>query len=238
MKQDISRRGFIAAVGAAAAAGAAAKAVGADASAAAPAGKAARIIGVCTSPRKGKNTATALAACLAGAKGADPAIETEMIELAGLKIPGNLAAGVPLEAGETDDFPALMPKLADPRVIAILIGSPVYFGNMSSLCKAFLDRCIAFRKNFALAGKAAGALAVGGSRNGGQEMTIRTIHTALMGQGMIIVGDGPPVSHPGAALWSGAGKNGVADDAFGLGTARTLGRHVATIALRLAGRRP
>ena len=80
-------------------------------------------------------------------------------------------------------------------------------------------------------------LAVGGSRNGGQEMTIRSIQTALMGQEMIIVGDGRPVSHPGATLWSGAGKDGVADDAFGLGTARTLGRHVATIALRLAGRK-
>ena len=40
-----------------------------------------------------------------------------------------------------------MPKLAAPGVAGIIIGTPVYFGNMSSLCKAFLDRCIVFHKD-------------------------------------------------------------------------------------------
>ena len=90
----------------------------------------------------------------------------------------------------SDDFPSLVPKLGDPKVAGIIIGSPVYFGNMSSLCKAFLERLMMFRKdNFALSNKVAGVLAVGGARNGGQELTIRSIQTALFGQEMIIVGE-------------------------------------------------
>ncbi len=33
-----------------------------------------------------------------------------------MKIPGEVAAGVPLEPGERDDFPQLAPKLSDPAV--------------------------------------------------------------------------------------------------------------------------
>jgi multimeric flavodoxin WrbA len=105
---------------------------------------------------------------------------------------------------------------------------------VSALCKAFLDRCIVFRKNqFALADKVAGAVAVGGGRNGGQELVLRQIHTALMGQGMIVAGDGPPTAHWGATLWSGA-EGGVTEDEFGMTTAKNLGRHVAELALKLA----
>ena len=53
----------------------------------------------------------------------------------------------------------------------IILGTPVYFGNMSSLCKAFLDRCIVFHKDRLLANKVGGVLAVGGARNGGEELT-------------------------------------------------------------------
>ncbi|MBE7558451.1 flavodoxin family protein [bacterium] len=92
-----------------------------------------------------------------------------MIELAGLSIPAQLAAGQPLRDGERDDFPDLAKRLGDPAVVGIIVGSPVYFGNMSALCKAFLDRCGAFRSDkFKLRNKVAGVLAVGSARNGGQ----------------------------------------------------------------------
>ena len=121
-----------------------------------------KILGICCSPRKGKTTAAALSICLDAVKAVDGRIEVELIELAGRKIPGEVAAGVALEPGERDDFPALVPKLADPAVAGIIVGTPVYFGNMSSLCKAFLDRCIVFHKDKPLANKVAGVLAVGG----------------------------------------------------------------------------
>ncbi len=195
-----------------------------------------KIVGIACSPRKGQTTATSLAVCLETAKQVDSRVETELIELAGLKINGNLAAGIPLEPGEKDDFPSLVPKLGDPKVRGIIVGTPVYFGNMSSLCKAFLDRCMVFyRDDLALANKVGGVLAVGGTRNGGQEVTIQSVQVSLFCQEMIVVGNGRPHSRLGATLWSGA-EGGVTKDDFGMTTARNLGRRVAETALRLGDR--
>ena len=230
MERNLNRRRVLGTVGAAVAVGAAVEAMGAPA--AKSAGKKTKIIGVCCSPRKGRSTAASLKVCLAAAAEV-PGVETELIELAGLAIPGQLAAGIKLAPGEKDDFPALAPRLSDPKVGGIIIGTPVYFGNMTSLCKAFIDRFMVFRRTFALSDKVAGVLAVGGSRNGGQEMTIRSVQTSLFAQEMILVGDGRPTAHCGATVWSG-GKKNVTDDEFGMSTARNLGRRVAKLALRLA----
>lgn len=192
-----------------------------------------KVIAISCSPRQGQATATSLRVCLDAAALVSPQIETELIELAGRKINGDLAAGIPLEPGEKDDFPALVPKLTDPKVRGIIIGTPVYFGNMSSLCKAFLDRWMAFyRDNLALANKVGGVLAVGGTRNGGQEATVQSVQVSLFCQEMIVVGNGRPHSRFGATLWSGA-EGGVTKDEFGMTTARNLGRRVAETALRL-----
>jgi multimeric flavodoxin WrbA len=233
MVTEVTRRGFLGGAGTVMAAGAALSAAPAVSAAGEP-GKPIKIVAICCSPRQGKTTATSLKVCLEAAEEVDERICSELIELAGRKIDGSLAAGVPLEPGQQDDFPDLVPRLSDPQVAGIIVGTPVYFGNMTSLCKAFLDRCIVFRKNgFALANKAAGVLAVGGCRNGGQELTIQSVQTALMCQEMIIVGDGRPTGHFGATVWnSGAGE--ITDDEFGMATARNLGRRVAEVALRMA----
>ena len=230
MDRDLNRRRILGTVGAAVVAGTAAGAAAAPGEKAS--GKKTKIIAVCCSPRKGKSTAASLKVCLAAAAEVE-GVETELIELAGLAIPGQLAAGLPLAAGEKDDFPAVAPKLSDPKVGGIIIGTPVYFGNMTSLCKAFLDRFMVFRRKFALSNKVGGVVAVGGSRNGGQEMTIRSVQTALFAQEMILVGDGRPTAHCGATVWSG-GKKDVTEDEFGMSTARNLGRRVAQTALLLA----
>lgn len=231
MISDVTRRNFLKSAG-----------IGAAATAVTAAGTAhaidtdskPRIVGVACSPRKGKTTAQSLQIALKAAKGVAPGeIEVELIELAGLKIPGELAAGIPLEDGQRDDFPAVAKKLSDPAVIAILVGTPVYFANMTSLCKAFLDRCGMFRKNsFALSGKVAGVVAVGGVRSGGQELAIQSVQAALFCHEMLIVGDGRPTGHFGARLWND-GNDDISKDEFGVKTAQNLGRHVAEVALRL-----
>ncbi|MCC6127324.1 MAG: flavodoxin family protein [Pirellulales bacterium] len=223
-----TRRDFLSATALAAGASAGSAAV-ASAAQSSPAGKPKKIVGICCSPRKGKTTAAALRTCLEAVRAELPGAETELIELAGMKIPGGPAAGVPLEAGEKDDFPALIPRLADPKVAGIVIATPVYFGNMSYLCKAFLDRCMVFFKDRSLANKVAGVIAVGGARNGGQELTVRSVQVALMSQQMIVVGDAPPSGHWGGTVWSGI-EGGVEKDDFGLATARNLGRRVAGVA--------
>jgi multimeric flavodoxin WrbA len=226
MNTDLSRRGLL---GAAVAAGAMAGAtVAQDAGGAA---KKIKVVGIACSYRKGKTTAAGLRIALDAAK--EAGAEIELIELAGMNIPGGPAAGVPLPAGQEDDFPKVAEKLSDPAVAGILIGSPVYFNTLSSLCKAFLDRCMVFRKNFSLANKAGGALAVGAARNGGQELTVQAIQSVLTCHEMVVVGTGRPSGRMGATLVNQ--NDDVSGDAFGVGTAKDLGRRVAEVALRMAG---
>lgn len=164
MPSDLTRRGFLGSAATAALLGGGATIAAAPSQAEhAALPRPIKILGICCSPRKGKTTAAALSVCLDAVKAFDGRIEVELIELAGRKIPGEVAAGVALEPGERDDFPALVPKLSEPAVAGIILGTPVYFGNMSSLCKAFLDRCIIFHKEKPLANKVAGVLAVGGA---------------------------------------------------------------------------
>lgn len=234
MASEVTRREFLGAAGTAAAASAGTGTALAAAAAEPRPTEAIKIIAICGSPRKGQTTATALKVCLDAAKAVAENIEVELIELAGLAINGSVAAGLPLPEGHPDDFPKQVPKLTDPKVRGIIVGTPVYFGNMTALCKAFLDRCIVLRKDFALSGKVAGALAVGGARNGGQELAIASVQAVLMCHEMLLVGDGRPTGHRGATLWSGC-PGGIEKDEFGLSTAKNLGRRVAEVALRLRG---
>ncbi len=192
-----------------------------------------KILGINGSYRKGKTTSEALRVCLEAAAAAGA--ETELIELADYAVPGEPSAGLPVPPGQKDDFPKLAGKLSDPRMAGIIVGSPVYFYTMTPLCKAFLDRCAVFRKDFGLADTVGGARAVGGARNGGQEMTLVAIQAAMMCQEMIVVGDGRPTAHIGATLVND-GKDSIAGDAYGIATAQNLGRRVAEVALRLARR--
>ena len=136
MTSDLSRRRFLGVAGTAAAAGTLAGTAAAQDQEASPA-QPIKILGICCSPRKGRSTAKALQVALEAAREVDPEnVEIELLELAGLRIPGEPAAGVELEPDERDDFPNLVPKLADPQVAGVIVGTPVYFSNMTALCKA------------------------------------------------------------------------------------------------------
>jgi multimeric flavodoxin WrbA len=229
MAEDLTRRGFLGAAGAAVVAGVAAEVAPAAEGKEAPKGGPIKIVGLSCSPRKGKTTAAALQVCLDAAKAVGPNVEVELIELAGKNIP----VFDPAATG-SGDFDQVAAKLTDPKVAGIILGTPVYFSGMSSLCKAFLDQCMAFRKNqFALRNKVAGVVAVGGVRNGGQELAIESVQAALFCQEMIVVGDGRPTAHTGATLLNTG--DDISGDEFGLSTAKNLGRRVAEVALRLAG---
>lgn len=224
MAQQVSRRTFLGAAGAAAAAGA----MGEGAEAAEAKGKGVKIVALACSPRPGKTTAAGLKVALEAAEAAGPNVETELIELAGLTIP----VFDPAAPGSAD-FEKVAAKLTAPQVAGIIVGTPVYFGNMTSLAKAFLDQCMVLRKKgLALSGKVAGVLAVGGVRNGGQELAIQSVQAALMCQEMVVVGDGRPTAHFGATLVN-PGTDDISGDEFGVKTARNLGRHVAQVARKM-----
>jgi multimeric flavodoxin WrbA len=194
------------------------------------------IVGICCSPRQGQSTFETMSVCLDSAKEADPTVEVQLIELAGKKIGPCTACGIckqGLICGWDDDFGELIPVLSDPQVAGIIIGTPVYFGSMTAQCKALLDRCVVFRRNgWLLRDKVGGVLAVGGVRNGGQELTLQSVRAAMLCQDMICVSDGKDSAHFGAALFSG-GPGGIEADEDGLKTTRNLGRRVAELAMRL-----
>jgi len=225
----MDRRKFVAA---SIAAGAATLATG---KATAAGGKTVKIVGVSCSPRKGKTTATSVKVALDAAKQVDPRIVAEMIDLGGKDIAGWSGGAKPGEGKQVeDDFQLILPSLKAPDLGGIIIGSPSYFRSMSSLCKAFLERLAVLRKpKLLLADKAVGVLAVGAYRNGGQELVIDQIQTAMLCHEVMIVG-GKPRAHQGATLWN-AHDDDITKDEFGIATAKQLGIRVAEAALELAG---
>jgi len=189
-----------------------------------------KILGINCSPRKGKTTFYALEQCLDAARKEQAGIETEIIELGGMDIHGCCACGrckETLKCSIDDDFAGIIPKLRDNEVKGIVIGTPVYFGTMTSQCKALLDRSVMFRRNgFIFRNKVGTVLAVGGVRNGGQELTIQAVQAAMLCHDMIVIGDGMNTSHFGASLYSGL-EGGIKNDEIGLITARNLGKRMA-----------
>ena len=195
------------------------------------------IIGICCSPRPQGTTYEAMNVCLAAA-GEVEGVGTKLIELAGKTVgpcqgcdicKGGLICGV------DDNFGEIIEAFQDPSFAGLIVGTPVYFGMMTAQCKALLDRTVVFRRNgWMLRDKVGGVLAVGRVRNGGQELTIQAVRTAMLCHDMVCVSDGQPTAHFGAALWSG-GEGGVTADDEGLETARNLGRRVGEMAIRVGG---
>ncbi|MDO5836483.1 MAG: flavodoxin family protein, partial [Methanobacterium sp.] len=125
-----------------------------------------------------------------------------------------------------DDMAEILEKMTESQ--GLIIGSPVYFGNMTSQLKMLIDRSRPLRMDYKLKNKVGGAIATGGSRNGGQETTISAIHEFLLIQDALVVGDGDPLAHYG-----GTGVGNTSSDEIGLQTSHNLGKRVAEMAIRL-----
>lgn len=196
--------------------------------------KSVKIVGVSCSPRKGKTTATSVKVALDTAKEVDPRIKVELIDLGGKDIAGWAGGAKPGEGQEVmDDFQLILSSLKAPDLGGIIIGSPSYFRSMSALCKAFLERLAVLRKpKLLLADTPVGVLSVGAYRNGGQELVIEQIQTAMLCHEVMVVG-GKPGAHQGATLWN-KDNDDIMKDEFGIESAKKLGVRVAEAALRLA----
>jgi len=129
---------------------------------------------------------------------------------------------------------------------AIIFGTPTRFGNMCAQMRSFLDQTGEIWAQNALVGKVGSVFTSSGTQHGGQETTITSFHTTLLHHGMIIVGlpytetrqtrldeitGGSPY---GASTIAGANGSRMPSDNE-LAMARFQGRHVATIAEKLAG---
>jgi multimeric flavodoxin WrbA len=195
-----------------------------------------KIIGINCSPRKGQTTQKSLEACFKAVHNESGDIKTDIIEIADLDVRGCLGCDYcrkQLKCKQEDDFNSLIPVLSDEEVAGIIIATPVYLGTMTSQCKAFLDRTVVLARNGSLLrNKVGGVLAVGGVRNGGQELTIQAVQAAMFCHDMVCVGGGTKAAHFGAALVSNEQK-GIECDEIGLETARDIGRRVTGLAMLL-----
>lgn len=99
-----------------------------------------------------------------------------------------------------------------PDYDGIVIGSPVYFGNMASEVKRLIDDSISVRRK--LEGKVGATFVTSRHRTGGKETTMLSILEAMLIHGMVVVGDPIEVGgHYGAAGTDDQAKK----EAFGLG---------------------
>ena len=143
------------------------------------------------------------------------------------------------------DAPVLEDASAIAEYDAIIVGTPTRFGNMASQMRNFWDQTGGLWAQGKLIGKVGSAFTSTGSQHGGQETTLTSIHTTLLHHGMVIVG--VPYSCEGLTnmdeITGGtpygastlAGADGSRQPSGNeLDIARFQGRHVATIASKLA----
>ncbi len=123
-----------------------------------------------------------------------------------------------------DDLNAILSAMQ--AADAIVVGSPVYFGGVTAKLKSVFDRTLPLRRqDCMLSGKIGGALAVGGSRNGGQELTIGNIHAWMLINGMVVVGDAGNPHFGGAAV--GRNPGDALEDETGLSTVDGLAESIS-----------
>ena len=121
----------------------------------------------------------------------------------------------------------------------IIIGTPVYQGNLSAQTKTMLDRCraVVAKDPDILRNKVGAALAVGGDRVGGQEIAIQSIHHFYIISEMIPVGGGSFGANLGGTFWSqDRMAEGAAEDEEGLRSMRkTMNRMMKTLGVIRGG---
>ena len=128
---------------------------------------------------------------------------------------------------------------------AVIFGTPTRFGNMCGQMRQFLDATGQLWAKGALVGKVGSVFASSATQHGGQESTILSFHITLLHQGFVIVG--LPYTFQGQTRIdeiTGGSPYGASTIAGGQGErlptenelagARYQGKHVATIASKLA----
>lgn len=196
-----------------------------------------KILAINGSHRKGKNTSEMLKLVLeeASASGA----QTELVELVDFNIKPCVSCNKCLRrttCSITDDDTAqLLEKMV--AADAIVLGSPVYFGNVSGLTKIFIDRTrpLHMVKNL-LHGKIGAAVTIAGMRNEGQEITLQIMEAFLKCQGLLVIDARDPESDVGprtmGTLFAGlkdgktVWKRGVLEDEAAVLACRQLGRNI------------
>ncbi|MBI3355174.1 MAG: NAD(P)H-dependent oxidoreductase [Nitrospirae bacterium] len=110
---------------------------------------------------------------------------------------------------------------------AVVVGSPVYWSNMSGEVKTFFDNWqfkFGVFPEFKMKNKVGAAFATGGQISSGKEITMLTILAAMLGNQMIVVSGGGAF---GASATTEGDSPGI--DNKELADAKALGRRVADV---------
>jgi len=185
-----------------------------------------KVLAINGSPRKKGNTQTLLEAAADELRKAGA--EVEMISIADVDVrPCNGCRrcyeklwDCPIE----DDAIKVLKKVAYSD--GLLVGSPVYFGGVTAQLKALFDRSIMPYQVLDFSDKVGGAITVGGSAHGGQELAALEIASFFMCHDMIIA------TTKGEVLGGMATANKLGEvrsDAAGLESARNLGKRMAKL---------
>jgi multimeric flavodoxin WrbA len=169
-------------------------------------------------------------------------VETTLLELRGKKITPCIGCNACVKAGINDcqiykdDMNELYQDFYS--YDGVLVATPVYSMGITGQLAAYFSR---FRPNY-LKQKdnpdlmlyiPGAAMAVGGTRNGGEETAINVIHGFFHTKGMPIINGGLGV-YGGAAVWSqDKMAQGAEEDLKGMENARTIGRRLALAAKAL-----
>lgn len=130
---------------------------------------------------------------------------------------------------------------------AIIFGTPTRFGNMCGQMRQFLDATGQLWAKGALIGKVASVFTSSATQHGGQESTLLSFHITLLHHGMVIVGlpysfqgqmriDEVTGGSPYGASTIAGGKGERMPSGNELDAARFQGKHVASIAYKLAAK--
>ena len=182
-----------------------------------------RVVAFNGSPRKGGNTSILLSRACDELE--NEGVETELIELSGKKISGCIACMKCFENKDKhctvkkDDLNACIDRMIEAD--GILLGSPVYFSDVSATMKAVIERAgMVARANDDMFRRKAGAAVVAVRRAGSVHTFDSINHFFLIGQ-MII---------PGSSYWNvgiGMEAGTVKSDEEGIETMKTLGKNMA-----------
>jgi multimeric flavodoxin WrbA len=201
----------------------------------------AKIIGICGSTRKNA-TEYALRVALEEAEKVE-GIEVELISLRGKKINPCIHCDKCIRDEflgcaiyQEDDMNEIFHKCVEAE--GLIMASPVFEMGISPQLSAFMSRfrsCyLDLRNDPEVYGKhVGGAIAVGGTRNGGQEMTIACMHNYYHTHGYVVTGGALGV-YAGAAVWSQDNtKFDESVDPIGIDNARKLGGKVARTVIQM-----
>ena len=146
-----------------------------------------KVVGISGSPRKSGNTECLVRECLSEFAAQGWAV-VEFF-LSGKTVKPCSGCETCVDSGvcaiTDDDAVSLFTEIIN--CDAVIIGSPVYYRNVTAQLKAIFDRSFAYKQNELLMGKPGGAIAAGRGEGGGQSNTLMIIYNYLLSSGALPV---------------------------------------------------